>query len=40
MLPEAIVLFKEALVISNFYPDSWFKLGCAGMQLEDWDTAL
>jgi len=38
-MKNAIVLFKEALLISNFYPDSWFKLGCAAMREEDWDTA-
>ena len=37
---QAIQYFKESLAISGFYPDSWFKLGCAAMREEDWTTAV
>ena len=37
---RAILLFKEALAISTFYPESWFKLGCAAMREEEWTTAV
>ena len=39
-MKAAVALFEEALAISNFYPDSWFKLGCAAMREEQWATAV
>ena len=39
-MKKAIQYFKEALAISGFYADSWFKLGCAAMREEDWATAV
>jgi hypothetical protein len=37
---KAILLYKEALSISPMYPDAWFKLGCAAMREEDWETSV
>ena len=35
-----IPLYLEALAISPMYPDSWFKLGCAAMRVENWEVAV
>jgi tetratricopeptide (TPR) repeat protein len=37
---RAIALLEEALSISSFYPESWFKLGCAAMREEQWATSI
>ena len=37
---ECIPLYLDALAISPMYADSWFKLGCAAMRMEQWDVSI
>ncbi|KAG0348931.1 hypothetical protein BG004_003648 [Podila humilis] len=40
MFEEAKVAYQLALKINPLFENSWFVLGCIGMQLEDFDIAL
>lgn len=40
MYAEAITHYKQALAINYLFDRCWFAMGCAAMQIEDWDTAL
>jgi len=36
----AVEALETAVAINSLYSSSWFTLGCCGMNLERWDTAL
>ncbi|KAI9025167.1 hypothetical protein CLU79DRAFT_744373 [Phycomyces nitens] len=38
--PESIECYKKALAINPLFEGSWYILGCAGMQAEQWDVAM
>ena len=40
MYREAIAHYKQALAINYLFDRCWFAMGCAAMQIEDWETAL
>ncbi|KAJ1917951.1 hypothetical protein IWQ60_007637 [Tieghemiomyces parasiticus] len=36
---ESIACYERALALNPLFENSWFMLGCAGLQVEDWATA-
>jgi len=37
---KSVDAYKKALKINPLYEGSWFILGCASMNIEDWDTSI
>lgn len=36
---EAVAAFEKSLSITPLYPMTWFMMGCAAMQIEEWDKS-
>lgn len=37
---ECVICYQNALAINSLFENSWFAMGCAAMQLEQWEVAL